>query len=306
VSDGVVRATSDFGRARFLVTGAGKTDSAFVSAAPQGTLGAYDYGRYALTIVRLNGTRAVRFPQLTLDQLMIPHALSWQADGSKMIATVEWISGGYGIYLFDTLGTYVPVVPRQHRSEFGRPRFSLDGQWLYYHAQTYTATDQVSDIYRVHPDGSGNELLFSSTFVKSGFWRSPSPTSSPQFLFVDGYDVPTNSIMSGRLDLVTRTITRWPVDGFGAVYSPAADLVVIAPTDGRLVVMRPDGTGVRVLTTGLTSGSGTNAAPTWSPDGRWILAVHPALDRYVIVRVSDGATVPLTLGANYGPPAWRP
>ncbi|HEY9226941.1 MAG TPA: hypothetical protein VIP11_09860, partial [Gemmatimonadaceae bacterium] len=102
------------------------------------------------------------------------------------------------------------------------------------------------------------------------------------------------------------TITRWPVDGFGAAYSATADLVAIAPVDGRLIVMRPDGTGVRVLTTGLASTSGGNAAPSWSPDGRWLLAIHSALGRYVVVRVSDGTTVPITIGASYGPPAWRP
>jgi TolB protein len=99
------------------------------------------------------------------------------------------------------------------------------------------------------------------------------------------------------------------------VWSPAGDRIAFAlggffaaaraGRSAHLAITAADGSGLRML----TSGDGNYAFPSWSPDGRKLLArrVGTASKDLVLVDASTGAITPLTSGPqtdNF--PAWSP
>jgi hypothetical protein len=68
---------------------------------------------------------------------------------------------------------------------------------------------------------------------------------------------------------------------------PGVTSAAFAP-DGRLAVVRQNGTRSDVLVDGRTrfSGTGTFFDPTWSPDGRWVLVSWRNADQWLFVRAS--------------------
>ena len=68
---------------------------------------------------------------------------------------------------------------------------------------------------------------------------------------------------------------------------PGVVSAAFAP-DGRLAVIRRNGTRSDVLVDGRVrfSGTGTFADPTWSPDGRWVLVSWRNADQWLFVRAT--------------------
>jgi len=305
-ADGTVRANGGFGRARVLVEGAGSTDSAFVSVAPAGTIVGYESARISPLIGRINGVGARVLGRFVLEVHADATYPSWAPDGSNFVVRAIWPTSQEGaLYLIDTLGNYRQISERLYLYPVSQGHFSADGQWIYY-AHVSFDNAQTRYIFRIRPDGTGRELLFSSTRF-DGAWNAPVPSPDGRYLFVDGYDENSRKPLSGRVDVLSNSVRRYDVAAGKPAYSAAANLVAMEGSDGRIYVARPDGSELRPLTCSVGSfGTGGLSSPSWSPDGNWIVARSEALKRLVVIRASDGAYVPVGLGANVLTPAWKP
>ncbi len=72
----------------------------------------------------------------------------------------------------------------------------------------------------------------------------------------------------------------WPAKGRG--------------TELRLLPAQPEGARERVIySSPPTSGSSTFGAPTFSPDGEWILLPWPEADQWLFIRIADRRVVPI-------------
>jgi TolB protein len=171
-----------------------------------------------------------------------------------------------------------------------------------------------------------------------GTWPPVTPASSrdPQFNLLrtgifpsyspDGRHLMANTAFAGQF---RNTILVMDPDGrnrrvvyehpaqnaLAPVWSPAGDRIAFslgaffaagrAGTPAHLAIIGADGSGLRML----TSGEGNYGFPSWSPDGKRIVARSAAAGAkgLVIVDVGTGAMTPLTSGAqtdNF--PAWSP
>jgi Tol biopolymer transport system component len=73
--------------------------------------------------------------------------------------------------------------------------------------------------------------------------------------------------------------------------------------NSALAVMRPDGSGLRVVSAAGLSYSGPI---DWSPDGRWLVAHASNGSMLHLVEVESSMTLPLPYTAGLSNPAWRP
>lgn len=118
------------------------------------------------------------------------------------------------------------------------------------------------------------------------------------------------------VDLATGTPTPLGIVGVGARWSPDGQWLAVVGarqfTSGPLIVLRPDGSGQRVVS---DETSTYLTGLSWSPDGRYLLA---RLDRSTgqngvfafneirIVEVATTRFVALRVGAGWVQPAWSP
>ena len=153
--------------------------------------------------------------------------------------------------------------------------------------------------------------------VRTGVYPSYSP---------DGRQLMTNTAYAG---IFKNTVLLMKPDGtdrrvlfehptqnvLAPVWSSAGDRIAFgmgaffaggrAGLSAHLAVMSADGSGLRML----TSGDANYGFPSWSPDGRRLVARAggPGLKNLVIVDVATGSIVPLTSGQHSDNfPAWSP
>ena len=153
--------------------------------------------------------------------------------------------------------------------------------------------------------------------VRTGVYPSYSP---------DGRHLMTNTAYAGIFKNTVllmkpdgtdrRVIFEHPAENaLAPVWSPAGDRIAFgmgaffaggrAGQSAHLAVMNADGSGLRMLTTG----EGNYGFPSWSPDGRRLVARSgaPGSKSLVIVDVATGAIAPLTSGQHSDNfPAWSP
>jgi Tol biopolymer transport system component len=298
-----VSATNAFGRSRIRFAGAGTSDSVFVSVVPQGTIAVTMSDYPGIEVVGLDGSDARPLSRFASELFLFATFPDWAPDGSVMALEMLSNAGESGVVTMDSLGAYRFVVPRSYPNFIGPPHYTADGQWVYYSRSA--SLDGPEELWRVHPDGSGVEKVF--TPAPGGTdWIDPRLAPDGHSLFVNAFD--GTSFFSARLDPVTGYATRFPDGYINPTFSAAANLVVIETRLGQLALVKPDGTQFHVLTVPLSEsdGDGHQGYPSWSPDGKWLVAHDETLGRPVVVRVSDGAIVPILPGQSTGAAAWRP
>jgi len=155
-----------------------------------------------------------------------------------------------------------PVMVTPH--EVTSPRVSADGQWIYYVGDAWATTDTI---WRITPDGATREFV-----AADAAWPEPSPTGDQVLL------IPSSGAQAGTLsvlDLGTGVVTSLGVPAQEPRWSPDGQWIVYRTRNfaRTLRLVRPDGTGDRPLS-GSTWRYDWPGAFDWSPDSRYVLAVH--------------------------------
>jgi TolB protein len=176
------------------------------------------------------------------------------------------------------------------------PRYSPDSRYIIFSM----ATGGNTDIYRIPVGGGTPQRLTNSPGIDTGGSYSP-----------DGARIVFESDRGGSQQLYVmdadgsnqRRIS-FGGGGYGTpVWSPRGDLIAFTKTGGfRIGVMRPDGSGERILT-----GGSYAEGPSWAPNGRAVMFTRGASSGQLwYVDVASGATrrVPTPLGGS--DPAWSP
>ena len=277
------------GRAVILATGAGKTDSAMVTIAPQGQLALERFyaGNGSPEGIVVTGVDGAGYRTIApgINNEQTPQGLSWLPDGSAIVLT-----RGVRVRLLAPDGTERTVVEMAGGTIGARP--TRDGQQIYF---GYLGSDiDAPGLYRVNVDGSNLQPLGPSASVTSA---SPSPDG--RFVaYVTYGSVHIFEVAAGQ----DRT-TPGAVIALGAnqaAWSPNADLIAVS-VEPNISLLHSDGSLARPLASGFYSVHWID----WSPDGRWI-AVSAAGPTVTLIDTQTGEQLRLTDLLSHGEAAWRP
>lgn len=223
-----------------------------------------------------------------------------------------------GLFLADADGQHeTPFLPSAYRNF--SPSFSPDGLWVVFSSDRAGS----SDIYRVHPDGSGLERLTDSPAFDDQGVLSPDGRSLAFVSTRDGgmANIWVLDLARHRYSNVTRHHSgnfrpSWSPDGKWLAFTSDRDMPHKRygpdkpPPEGSgccgwemvqstaLYIVRPDGGGLRRL----TSPERYAGSPKWSADGRHI-AFYDERGQIVAIDVATGNTTDLTDGAAH---KWAP
>jgi Tol biopolymer transport system component len=283
-------------------------DTMRVAVVPNATLAVVEhqtFGNWTLTVISLDGLQRRRLVT-TLAQVHMP---AWNRAGTE-IAYYEGYNGHEGnarLFIVTTAGErrpLLPVMPQYLRTAF-MPRFSPDGEWIYFTGDMPYATDPTGhwtsmQVWRVRRDGSDAERLLPSPEGDQGTAWEPDPSPDGRELAL------TYSGTVSLYDLATGA-RRSLVEGEFPRFSPAGDAIAYIRIQPGLVsplyIVGRDGTGARQLT---PPGRLYDrfAGHSWSPDGQWI--VVRGQSRLELVRVATGEIMLLPYSAGMWQPAFRP
>ena len=266
-----------------IVTTAGEMSATVtVSVPPEGALAAFT--PRGLATFKTDGSGS---------QVLAPGAafrgrtLSWSPAGTEVAFDEQF--GSERIQIATLAGGVRSITPAGSGTLY--PRFSRDGQWVYY--------TRLSRLQRIHPDGTGEEPV---PIVNPGI--DAAPAFSP-----DGSRAVIVRLFANQLlmlDLATGTTTDLGSTGLTPAWSPTGNLIAfVGSGDGSTIrVMNPDGTGVRTI-------ASVNAPYAigidWSSDGQWIVARSAGRDRVEMINVTSGEVIPLAYTRGYGGGvSWKP
>lgn len=189
---------------------------------------------------------------------------SYSPDG-EWIAIVSVESGKPEIWRMRADGSHRTQVTDE-TSTTAQPRWSPDGRWLY-----YRIGGEENLFMRIHPDGSGREVLFRPEWPE--IYLVPNPVDGR--ILTSG--VPPGSrynqiLVRERLGAPPRNISNRNAPSYNPDWSPDGEWIVFVSHVGEdfhsaLFIARSDGSQVRQLTD-FPEGS---YQPRWSPDGESIV-----------------------------------
>ncbi|HXI17293.1 MAG TPA: hypothetical protein VNM48_13090 [Chloroflexota bacterium] len=225
---------------------------------------------------------------------------SWSRDGQRIALTKLWTSGS-DVWALDAEGRSAQELTdftyrEDTRQNYAlQPIWSVDGTRVYFLSQEGTEDTQLwqvelagrrrqrlvahgeqfggIDHARLSPDGLA--------LAVSSFQPGRGPADRPQIW--------TYALPSGPW----RQLTDAPAGAYDPEWSPDGRLAYAVRTSdpGRSVgrhdiwTMRADGSGARAITT-----SGQNRAPSWSPDGAWLLYLSARTGTFDVWAVPAPAT----------------
>lgn len=179
---------------------------------------------------------------------------------AQMIAYMSYIQGRPRVYLFDLESGRQEMLGNFPTMTFS-PRFSPDGKSVVMALET----NGNSDIY----------LMDLATRTTKRLTNDPGIDTAPSFS-PDGRQITFESSRGGAQQIYVMNADGSNVHriSFGAgrngtpVWSPRGDLIAFTKISDNfhVGVMRPDGSGERMLTTGWQ-----DEGPTWAPNGRVIM-----------------------------------
>jgi hypothetical protein len=169
------------------------------------------------------------------------------------------------------------------------PGPTANGQWVFFSGiDNRCLGGSTYCLYRARSDGSGAELL-SDTIQQTAANLRPAPSPDGTKVAYVGRD-PSGLAIIKVLDVATRTVAPWTAPGLNPRWAPdGTHIAYLERYGGRIMLVRPDGTGIRALTA--PSLVFYDDPMSWSADGQFILARNQ--DRFAVVDVATGVTIPL-------------
>lgn len=286
---GVVTVGNAIARSKIAVTWKTGSDTARVTILPRMPLVGVHSG--ASRVVVLVNTDATGYTELasSLDQSLSPSAVT--RSGSVVYYTGN--PGSNAVVSIVTPGSAPHALVPANLGFFSTqwPRWSLDGQWVYFIGNR---TNAAPSVWRIHADGTGADSLGLST----SFSVFQAPTPSPDGRFVAVGDA--NGIRI--INLATKAFQVIPVASGCAQprYSPDGTRFVCL-INGVVTVMNVDGSSIRNLSNGTNPALNFDdlAGVDWSPDGAWLIGRFGV--GYALLNVSD-ETVLFLSAFGPGPP----
>lgn len=290
-----------FGRAQITATVGALTTTAHVSVVPTGTLAATraPFGAAPSTVLMgLDGSGVTVLPGT-------PNArvAAWSPDGTRLLMLHDVLDQPDRIYGYHVATaatqTLLDVVNHPRVRQAASPRYSPDGQWIWFSGYESSAGNSL--LWRMRPDGSGLELVTPQTSVYVNA-EDPYPSPDGARLVYSGRRTDADSWTALMvMDVAAGTHTRLVNDVTGEPrWSPTGEWIVYGGSYGRPYLVRPDGSELREL-------AGVDGWITeWSPDGRYLLAQGQS--GWAVVEASTGEVVrlPESITEDLVRAAWRP
>ena len=286
------------GRGRIIASTGSGADTAFVSVVPDGAISANHRDvQEDVRILRLDGSGTLLLGEgWSSTECGKP---AWSPGGSELVFAVPDDGGVCTLQVFDLAGDSRALAPSDMAPEQEHPRFSRDGEWVYFSTAPPSGGGSIS---RVHPDGTGLEQVVSVAVPGS---TEPDPSPDGQRL---AYVQP---LLDGSGDLLVRDLPtttdhalgkgflpRWSPDGEWIAYRSGG----LESETGPIRLVRPDGTQDHQV-----SAAGrlyTSAGLDWSPDSQWLIA--RADDRLELIQIATALTLPLGYSRSLDWAAWQP
>lgn len=295
--DGVVSAVA-VGRGRVEATAGGASAAFFVSVPPRGVLVAnetrspaeFGAAAYAGVVsVELDGSN---YRRLVATRSAGQYPVDWAPNGQDVLfhdATAD----GVRAFVLDAAGVVrrVTADPVPFKREL-HGRFAPDGRTVYFTAVQGDAPLLSHSLWRANPDGTVANLG-PAPAIDSTDWRAAVSPDGTRLAYVTnrrGYPA-----VMRTLDLATGVIDRLDVPGQYPAWAPGGDVLAYSAFDasggvsGAVMVMRPDGTGQRVVAPAGEYAEGAD----WSGDGRWLLVRNRTANRYELLPAQGGEAIPL-------------
>jgi Tol biopolymer transport system component len=267
------------GRSGVAVRFGTANDTSWASIVPPGVLVGVRSG-FAVYLMNLDGTGLKTLTGIH-DWSVFPQ---WSPDGTRITIYEGDPYSTVSLTAVSLDGTRTPVIPTPGSLLAGLAWVRPDMSGLLYFAGP-RSDNHAMTVWRMNADGSGLVVLAAPTDSYDFTHPAPSPDGKTVL-----YDVDPQGIMA--IDVTTGAVHALGLQGSFPVYSP--DGAHITYVNGSaLMIANSDGTNARVLWG--SSGNDQVTAPSWSADGKWILAPASA----ALVRVADGVVLPLPFASNY-------
>lgn len=309
------------GRSNIVVTAGEWSDGAWVSVVPQGRIAAVKAHRItgdtaSLVLINLDGSDARRFP---VNYWAEPYP-DWAPSGTSLVMEDGGHYPGFDprVVILDADGATRSIVDSTlglHAELF--PQYSTDGEWIYFAGQPPNVQGHT-ELWRVHPDGTGAERIGEPASYHEGDTQpSPSPDGQRVVFTTSKYSC-CFMLTLNMLDVATGAIDSLGAEngntirGIAPRWSPADEnLIVYGYINDRynntgaltLYTMRPDGTERRAIT---PPDIAVRPSFDWSPDGKWIIAQSFDTDVLELIEVGTGRILPLGFTKGMTQPAWKP
>lgn len=282
-------------------------DTVRVSVVPRGAIAAYraTFGseRPAFVISNLDGSGFRELDSLALDGVMA----DWDHAGQHLIVARERQSQLLRVDPATGATVGIPLGGLTVNT-VSWPQVSQDGEWIYFGGGD---DSQHDGLWRVRGDGTGASAVVPfDQFGSVDAFPSPSPDGRSLAFF--STRAPYGAIRI--LDLATRQIAV--LNAYGAPrWSPLGDRLAVIALEGSgpvlsnpynhgaLVVMRPDGSGSRVV-----GGPGDyRRGFDWSGDGKYLIAAgNDPEPRLQVIDVDGGRRFVLPYTRLWENPTWKP